>query len=207
MKLCDKNAKLGATIEDESVYSTYWSNIDNSEQSSIRLAAPKTQATENPVPSPSSLPLSSPASTKPNESKPSITEPLHLLIGGDDVSSAEGYAIRRLEDDFLTGGQCYELPVSLSPVHSNSYEWRGAVPRRPPVGRPGHSRSASYGSAQQIHVNVPTQQPIPCLPNVSVEPSLPRSHPVGNFTFLTLLPSNAFFAIVVKLVRFFVALK
>lgn len=78
----------------------------------------------------------------------SFNEPLHLIIGEENEASAEGYAMPRLGDDFLT-----QQP---QPVHTNAFaeeELRklkqpSVVPRRPKQPQPLFKRlSAEFPAA------------------------------------------------------------
>ena len=120
-------------------------------------------------------------------------EPLHLIIGEvENEDSAEGYAIRPLDNDFLTGNQ--STPVNPAviprrpqqfhpPIKRRSVELPAAFTPPPPVhpslpgasamwSHPssGHRRSASHGNPTElwgfIGGVVQHQQSMPCISNL-----------------------------------------
>ncbi len=120
-------------------------------------------------------------------------EPLHLIIGEvENEDSAEGYAIRPLDNDFLTGNQ--SAPVNPAviprrpqqfhpPIKRRSVELPAAFTPPPPVhpslpgasamwSHPssGHRRSASHGNPTELWGFIggvaQHQQSMPCISNL-----------------------------------------
>ena len=110
---------------------------------------------------PSSLKLLSPRIIGGNST---VSEPLHLIIGGESDESAEGYAIPPLGEDFLQGGLGrMQTPYQMVNPPNESLGQPGPLetPRRPQqFDHPFKRRSAEF---PHVGICVPTS-PVPSFP-------------------------------------------
>jgi hypothetical protein len=93
-----------------------------------------------------------------------VSEPLHLIIGGESDESAEGYAIPPLGEDFLQGGLGrMQPPYQMVNPPNEILEQPGPLetPRRPQqFDHPFKRRSAEF---PHVGICVPTS-PVPSFP-------------------------------------------